>query len=87
MTDYTQGELQQTGKSTDFDLRIRVLMVIKSPIGEIYTRNGAFKLDKDLYMITSEGFRVQGIKGDIKLESPEFFHKQIWRDNFSRNRG
>src|SRR5262245_50810092 len=43
-TDFTQGELQHTGRALDVALRGDGFFVLDGPRGPIYTRNGAFQL-------------------------------------------
>lgn len=38
-----------------------------SPNGVRYTRDGSFKRDANGYLVTGEGYRVQGSNGDIYL--------------------
>ena len=57
--DYTQGDLLRT--SNDFDVAIEGegFIPITSPNGEVcYSREGQFKVDKDGYLITLDGYLV-----------------------------
>jgi fagellar hook-basal body proteins len=75
-TNYTQGALSPTGKSTDLGISGNGFFRVKNPnSGEEYvTRAGDFRWDEQGYLVTNDGYRVQGLVGtppttvgDIKL--------------------
>lgn len=56
---FTQGDYQNTGNSLDWAIEGRGFFKVISNGEELYTRAGAFKLDKDGYIVTSNGDRLQ----------------------------
>lgn len=71
MTDYTQSSFEHTEGILDFAISGEGFFTILTPNGERYTRNGEFKLTNDKILVTSEGHRVKGINGEIKIEGDE----------------
>jgi flagellar basal-body rod protein FlgG len=56
-----QGELRQTGNPLDIAIEGRGLYQVNLPSGEVaYTRDGAFKLDPEGQLVTSEGYTLAG---------------------------
>ena len=77
-TNYSQGSLASTGKSTDLGISGNGFFRVKNPTDntEYATRAGDFRFDNQGYLVTSAGFRVQGLTGaglstvgDIKLST------------------
>lgn len=60
----TQGAMANTGISTDLAISGPGLFVVRTPAGIAYTRNGTFTLDKEGFMVTLQGNRVQGFPAD-----------------------
>jgi flagellar basal-body rod protein FlgG len=77
-TDYTQGTLLKTGKSTDLSIKnsntafFTVAVPGEGGDREMYTRDGSWTIDRQGYLVTREGYRVLGQKGYIQLESDNF---------------
>ena len=67
----SQGAQRQTGRELDVALGGEGWMVVNTPQGERFTRNGQLKLSGDGTLVTSEGYRVQGVGGDITFEPGE----------------
>ena len=67
-TDMSQGSLQPTERSGDIAIQGNGFFVV-SPDGKnmSYTRDGSFTLDKDGYLVTSEGLHVMG---EMETTSP-----------------
>lgn len=66
---FTQGNLKITGNQLDLAINgagfFRVQKGEEGGIGEqFYTRNGEFKLDKDGYIVTNQGYRLLGYETD-----------------------
>ncbi len=57
-TDYTQGELQRTGVSSDLALYGEGFFVLEGPEGEMLTRNGSFSVNAQGVLINGDGFQV-----------------------------
>lgn len=70
-TDFSQGAILKT--SRDFDIAINGIgfIPVTSPTGEVaYTREGSFKIDKDGYLITNDGYLVgDGIQIPINYDN------------------
>jgi flagellar hook protein FlgE len=57
----TQGSLQSTGKNTDVSVVGEGFFVLKEGEKQLFTRAGAFNLDKNGYYVNpANGFKVQG---------------------------
>lgn len=56
---FTQGDYESTGNELDWAIEGRGFFKIVSNGEELYTRAGAFKIDKDGYVTTSNGDRLQ----------------------------
>ncbi len=58
---HSQGDLRQTGNPLDVAIEGRGLYPVNLPSGEVaYTRDGAFKLDPEGQVVTSEGYPLAG---------------------------
>lgn len=68
--DYSQGAFMKTNRPLDVALTGPGFIPVTSPNGEVqYTRDGSFKLDKDGYIITNDGYLVgDGIKVPVNHE-------------------
>jgi len=83
-TNFTQGPLKQT--ENDFDLAIEGsgFMTVQTPQGERLTRNGAFLVNSDGYLVTKTGDFVAGENGPIKLKKNNFVIDQdgtVWQNS------
>lgn len=68
ITDWMQGPLQQTDNPTDMALMGDGFFVVNTPLGYRYTRDGAFGVDAQGYLVTHDGYRVQGyVEGNETL--------------------
>ncbi len=56
---FTQGDYENTGNDLDWAIEGKGFFKVVSNGEELYTRAGAFKLDRDGYIVTSEGDRLQ----------------------------
>lgn len=70
-TDFTQGQINRTDRPLDFALEGDGFFVVKTPYGEVLTRDGHFKTDASQKLMTAEGYPVQGFNGDIVIESAD----------------
>lgn len=66
---FTQGGLQVTNVATDIAIQGDGFFIIDKGGEKFYTRNGAFSLDKDGFLVTSDGSYVMG--GDDGTEQIE----------------
>jgi flagellar basal-body rod protein FlgF len=66
--DMRQGGVQETGNPLDLAVSGDALMVVQTPRGERYTRNGALQINANGELVTSEGFPVLGDAGPIVFQ-------------------
>jgi flagellar basal-body rod protein FlgF len=69
--DMSQGTMQQTGNPLDVAIDGNAFMVVQTPRGERYTRNGALQINSTGQLVTSEGFRVLGDGGPIQFQTTD----------------
>ena len=60
---FSQGTLSTTGTNTDLGVSGSGFFVVKDPTNnqEFVTRDGSFQLDSQGYLVTSQGYRLQGL--------------------------
>ena len=62
---FTQGNLKMTGNQLDLAINGAGFFKVNAPDGTpLFTRNGEFKLDKDGFIVTNNGARLQGFNTD-----------------------
>ena len=66
--DMSQGPVHQTGNPLDVAIDGQAFMVVQTPRGERYTRNGALQINAAGELVTSDGFRVLGDSGPIQFQ-------------------
>jgi len=74
-TNYTQGSLSNTGNSTDVAIsndNYAFFTVEDNDGNKLYTRDGGFTIDKDRFLVTTEGYKVVGENGYINLADNNF---------------
>ena len=74
-TNFTQGSLYSTGNATDLAISNdnSAFFTVEDGNGnKLYTRDGAFIIDKDNYLVTAQGYRVMGTEGYINIADSEF---------------
>lgn len=72
-TDFSQGALEETGRSIDMAILGEGFFLIDSEYGEALTRNGQFALDSDGYLIQPGGGKVlNDNRNPIQLSSANF---------------
>ncbi len=71
-TVYSQGSLKQTENPFDMALENKGFFTIKTNLGERYSRNGAFILGKEGYLLNKEGYQVLGENGPIQIKANNF---------------
>lgn len=69
---FTQGALTATGVNTDMGISGEGFFRVKNTIdgSEYVTRSGDFRMDDQGYLVTSKGFRVQGLTGGDATNPP-----------------
>ena len=75
---FNQGAISQTGVGTDLAISGDGFFVVKNPVdgSQYVTRDGAFRKDSSNYLVTSNGYRVQGYSdaglttiGDLQIDT------------------
>ena len=69
--DFSPGPVQQTGNPLDVAIDGDGFLVVQTPRGERYTRNGALQLNASGQLVTSEGYEVQGEAGPIQFQATD----------------
>ncbi len=72
VTAFTQGALEQTGRTADLALEGDGYFVVETPQGLRYTRAGNFQVDANGYLCTSEGFYVRSTTGRVLVGAQDF---------------
>lgn len=64
-TRFTQGGLTATGVATDLAISGNGFFLVANPIdGQVFaTRSGEFRIDDQGYLVSTHGYRVQGLNG------------------------
>ncbi|MDX9732279.1 MAG: flagellar hook protein FlgE [Bdellovibrionales bacterium] len=60
----TQGNVDATEKATDLAISGDGFFVMRGSDGESYTRDGSFHFDREGYLVSNDGHRVQGFQAD-----------------------
>lgn len=73
-TDYTQGSVRETGGTYDLALSGDGFFTVNvtdrnGVVHTRYTRNGQFHLTKDGVLVDADGNRIQGLGGDIHIDT------------------
>lgn len=71
-TDFSDGVLQETGRSLDVALVGPGMFTVQTERGLRFTRDGSFHLDNEGYLVTAAGDYVLGYQGLINLAGEEF---------------
>src|ERR1700687_1176107 len=66
--DFSQGPVQQTGNPLDVAIDGNAFLVVQTPAGERYTRNGAMQINAQGQLVTSDGNQVVGDGGPIAFQ-------------------
>ena len=69
--DFSEGSIEQTGNELDVALSGKGWLVVETPEGERYTRNGQLKLNAEGQLVTNDGDPVQGQGGAISFGPQE----------------
>jgi flagellar basal-body rod protein FlgF/flagellar basal-body rod protein FlgG len=67
--DLKPGPIQLTGNPLDVAIEGDAFLVVQTPRGERYTRNGALQLNATGQLVTNEGYEVQGDGGAIQFQN------------------
>ena len=66
-TIHTQGSLQTTARPLDLSISGDGFFMLSNGAETLYTRSGNFYLDADGSVVNSDGYRLQGEDGDVKI--------------------
>ncbi len=66
--DLRQGSVQQTGNPLDLAIDGNAFLVVQTPQGERYTRNGALQINAQGQLVTTDGAQVLGDNGPILFQ-------------------
>ena len=69
--DPSPGAIERTGNPLDAAIKGDGFFVVQTPAGERYTRNGAFTLNAQGQLVTSDGHTVMGESGPIAFSPQE----------------
>ncbi|MBI4274345.1 MAG: flagellar basal-body rod protein FlgF [Rhizobiales bacterium] len=67
--DMSQGTVNQTGNPLDVAIDGKAFLVVQTPRGDRFTRNGALQINATGELVTSEGHRVIGESGPVQFQS------------------
>jgi flagellar basal-body rod protein FlgG len=71
--DFEQGALRQTNSNRNLALNGPGFFQVRTPQGDMYTRNGEFSVNSEGLLVTNLGYPVLDERGgEIRLESNEF---------------
>ncbi|MGE5432470.1 MAG: flagellar hook-basal body protein [Syntrophomonadaceae bacterium] len=77
LTDYTQGNLNQTSNALDMAISGDGYFSVKNENGNAeYTRNGRFRISDEGFLVNEEGQKVMGKRGEIDLSEFTFDQQQ-----------
>ncbi len=66
--DMSQGAIERTGNPLDVAIDGNGFLVVQTPRGERYTRNGSLQINATGQLVTSDGYPVLGDGGPITLQ-------------------
>lgn len=66
--DMSQGAVEHTGSPLDVAIDGQGFLVVQTPAGERYTRNGALQINSTGQLVTGDGYPVLGDAGPITLQ-------------------
>jgi flagellar basal-body rod protein FlgF len=67
VTDFSSGTLKYTGNPLDLGIEGGGFLVVSTPFGEAYTRQGNLQVDEAGRLVTGAGHTVLGTGGEIRL--------------------
>jgi len=65
---FLPGSYRDTGNNLDVALEGEGFFTLQTPQGERYTRDGAFSLNSEGYLVTREGYLVLGENGPLQVK-------------------
>ena len=67
LVNHGQGALRETGRPLDMAVEGEGYFVLSDGDKEYYTRNGTFRVATDGAIVNSQGMRLQGVSGELRL--------------------
>ena len=67
--DLSPGAIERTGNPLDVAVDGKGFLVVQTPAGQRYTRNGAFSINATGGLVTAEGYQVIGTGGPITFQT------------------
>lgn len=71
VTDFSQGQLEKTGRSLDLAIKGNGFFKVAGKDGFYYTRHGSFKLLSDGSLVTQNGRQVVGENGPVNIPNSQ----------------
>lgn len=75
-TQFDQGAMQRTENPFDLAIEGRGFFAVQTERGERYTRNGAFTINQEGFLVTHNGNKVMGENGPVKVQQNNFMINQ-----------
>ena len=69
VTSFDEGSLKMTDRSLDFSIAGDGFFVVSTTAGDRYTRDGNFTINNEGYLVTTDGNRVMGTNGFLKIDA------------------
>ncbi|MCC6776565.1 MAG: flagellar basal-body rod protein FlgF [Hyphomicrobiales bacterium] len=69
--DFRPGGMRLTGNPLDVAIDGDAFLVVQTPRGERYTRNGSLQMDATGQLVTNDGFTVLGESGPIRFQNTD----------------
>lgn len=69
-TDFSQGELRNTGGPLDLAISGKGFFTVAGPSGPLYTRNGSFQISAAGQIVGAEGYPLQRVEGGAVIVDP-----------------
>lgn len=86
ITDYSQGTIVDDESNTSFALVGDGMFTVQKGDGTMaYTRNGIFKIDREGYLVTTEGYNVMGVRSGTGAVEPIKFNSDDIVLDYSNN--
>ena len=71
--DFDQGDMRQTGSGRHLAIHGSGFFQVRTPQGDVYTRNGEFSITNQGLLVTNQGHSLLDDRGgEIVLEGPDF---------------
>jgi len=68
ITDFSEGEFLETGNTFDLAISGKAFLTVRTNRGIELTKNGQLKVDGEGFLVTKDGDRILGERGEINLD-------------------